>query len=301
MAAIEALQLALSSLRRNPVLFLGGLLLGVVLVPQSALQLAGVPLVPTLLQVLTFFVTPFVIAGIVGMADESLDGETTFGTLTSTGRDRYLPLLFGKFIEFAINVAFGIVAVIVAVFALFAVGLGATAGGGFDAGAIGLGTIALVGGVFLLLVLAYLVVVFFIQFFPVAIVVDETDVVEGFTTSYRTVRANLLSTFVYSIIQFAVGVLVSLPFTGFILFRTIQNAQNMSQMPGGPAAPGAGQFGALSLFSTPEVVAISLISLAMTMILSTFQLTYAVAFWDRVDATTREQSVSPDSPSEPMV
>ncbi len=284
MAAIAALRTAFGALRRNPVLFLGGLLYGVVVLPQTALQLARVPIVPTLLQILTFFVTPFVLAGLIGMADEAVDGDTSLGTLRAVGTDRYVPFLLGKFVEFAINVAFGIALFVVGLAFVFTVGVGSVAGGGVSTGALAVG-----GLVVLLVVLIAVVVRFLIQFFPVFIVVAESDAIDAFTDSYRFVRENLVAALGYTLIQILVGVVVSLPLAGFTYYRFLQSFDPSSVTAGGTGAgmgSGAGAAGGIggmaatpSLFSTPEVIAISLIAVAVTMLGMAFQQSYAVAFY----------------------
>jgi hypothetical protein len=287
MAAIQALRESLSALGRNPVLFLVGLLYGVVLLPQQATQFAGVPAVPTLLQILTFFVTPFVVAGLLGMADEALDGETSFSTLTRVGKARYVPLLVGNLIEFALTLAFGILAAIVgAVLAVVVLGSGGNAGVGVVAALV-------VGAVVLLFFLVY----FFIQFFPVAIVVGEADAVDGFTESYRLVRNNVVSTLGYSVISFVVGIVTTLPVSGFVFWRSFQNFQQFQEAGGAGGAPTPGQFpgGAGAMpgfsFSTGEIVLISLISLATTMLLFTFQRTFSTAFYRLHDPRTRPEDL----------
>ncbi|RDI71037.1 DUF7847 domain-containing protein [Halopelagius longus] len=285
MAAIEALRSALSALGRNPVLFLVGLLYGVITLPQSALQLAGIPMVPTLLQILTFFVTPFVIAGLLGMASESLDGKTSFSTLTRVGKDRYVPLLVGSIIEFAIFLVFGIVAAIVGIVAAFGV---FSAGGGGAGG----GAMLAVGALVLVVVLVGMLLVFFIQFYSVAIVVGGTGAIDGFRESYRLVRNNLVSALGYSVINFVVSLVTTIPISGFLFWRTFQN---FSQFENGGAGAGAGAAagGAAPMqalgFSTQEVILISVISLATTMLLFTFQRTYATAFYRAHEPRSRPE------------
>ena len=300
MAAIAALRTAFGALRRNPVLFLGGLLYGIVILPQSALQLAGIPLARTALQILTFFVTPFVIAGIIGMADEALDGDTSLGTLRAVGTDEYVPLLVGNFVAFAIAFVFGIVFVIAGVAVVLTVGISS-----LSVGAVGAGTLPLTGGVLLLIVLAYLLVSFFIQFYPVLIVLTDADAVGPFTESYGFVRRNLVSTLGYSVIRFVVSLAIAAPVTGFIVYRMFQNFDPSSATTGAGAGAGAGTagaaggFGALSgtaLFSTPEVIALSLVSLALTMLGIAFQQAYAVSFYRRhaADAADPSEETSGD-------
>ncbi|KTG14021.1 DUF7847 domain-containing protein [Haloferax profundi] len=276
MAAISSLQTALRSIGKNPVLFLGGLVLGLVTLPQLASQLAQIPFVPTLLQVVTFFVTPFVAAGIYGMADEAVEhaeSRTTLSTLTGVGREKYVPLLLANIVELGIVIAFGIAFFMVAAIVAISLGVGSLAGGGDLA----LGGGFLVGAVVLgLLFLVFVVVNFFIQFFPVAVVVSDAGAIESFGESYRLVRANVVPTLGYSVVQLVVGLLVSAPVSGFIFFQTFQNIQSVQSADGVTPGMVPGGLG----FSTVEIAAIAAISLATQMLLTTFQYTYAVAFFE---------------------
>jgi hypothetical protein len=288
MAAIRSLREALGALAGSPVLFLAGLAYGIVVLPQTALQLMGVPLAPTVLQVVTFFVTPFVLAGLIGMADEALDGDTSLSTLTTVGRERYVPLLLGNLVNFAIVVVFGILVVVVVLVAVFTVGLGAIAGesaGGAAGGAALGGSLLLVVGLFALVVLLFLLVAFFIQFYPIAIVAGGTGAVDGFRESVSLVRNNLLPALGYSLINLAVGLVTAVPTVGFIVFRQFQQVQRMGA---GGAGAGAGGFpaagpgpgaGGFSLFSPVEAAVVAVVGLATTMLLTTFQQTYGTAFY----------------------
>lgn len=281
MAAMAALRTALGALGRNPVLFMGGLLYGILVLPQNALQLANVALVPAALQILTFFVTPFVVAGVVGMADEAIDGDTSLGTLRAVGTDKYVPLLAGNVVEFAIVAVVGVVL-------------------GFVGVALVLGVFAGVAGVVSVVVgLVVIAILFFVQFYPVLIVLTDADTVESFTESYGFVRRNLLATLGYSVIRLVVSLVIAAPFTGIVAYRTFQRFDPSSVTTGGGAgtgasAGGAGGFGALtggeSLFSTPEVVALSLIGVAVVMLGTAFQQTYAVAFYRRHAADTPDSA-----------
>ena len=288
MAAIRSLREALGALVGSPVLFLAGLAYGIVVLPQTALQLMGVPLAPTVLQIVTFFVTPFVVAGLIGMADEALDRDTSLSTLTSVGRERYVPLLLGNLVNFAIAIVFGILFVIVVLVAVFTVGLGAVAGesaGGAAGGAALGGSLLLVVGLFALVLLLFLLVSFFIQFYPVAIVAGRTGAVDGFRESVSLVRNNLLPALGYSIISLVVGLVTAVPTVGFIIFRQIQQVQEMGAGGAGAGAgaggfPGAGAgAGGFSLFSPAEAALVAAVGLATTMLLTTFQQTYATAFY----------------------
>lgn len=273
MAAIKSLRTALQILVRTPVLFLAGLFLALVLLPQTVLSLAGVPIVPMLLQILTFFITPFILAGLIGMAAEGLDGDTSLSTWKRVGRDRYLPLLLGSLVEFGIAILFGIAFLVAIVGIVFAIGVGSIASGGFDPSSLGTGTLLIGIAVVGLLLLAYLVVAFFIQFYQVAIVADEADVVDGFRDSIGLVRNNLLSTLGYSIITVVVSLLVSAPVVAFAAFAALGSPQPPT---GGTPMPGAF---APTGFSLVTVAALSAITFALSTVLTTFKLTYATAFY----------------------
>jgi len=221
MSAVQSLRTAVDALSRNPVLFLGGLVYALVVLPQRALQLAAVPLAPAALQLLTFFVTPFVLAGVVGMAREALDGEASFGAFTATGSGRYLDLLLATLVEFGIQLAFGVAFLVLALVTVVA------AGGG------SLGPVAIVGaGLGVALVLAYLIVLFLVQFYPVLVVVDDAGPVDAVSGSVDFVRANLVSTLGYSVITVALGGLSALPVSGFAAYRFLTSGPGAGETPG---------------------------------------------------------------------
>jgi hypothetical protein len=177
MATIQSLTETFGTLKRNPILFAVGLLYAVVLLPQNALQTLGIPLVPRLIQIVTFFITPFIIAGLIGMGYEGRVRGTDFGTFKKVAKDRYVPMLLANLAIFALTVVFGI-----ALFAvlIFTVGLGIAAGGAENAlASVGVVALALVG----LVVLVFFVVMFFFQFFGPAIVADRVGAMEGLKRS----------------------------------------------------------------------------------------------------------------------
>jgi hypothetical protein len=288
MAVLSSLRTALGSPVSNPVLFVASFLIGLVTLPQNALSLLGIPLAPTLLQLVTFFVTPFLLAGLVGMAVEAQADGTAVGTLSREGKEHYVPLLLGTLLRTAIQFAFGIV---VALFGIVAVvvgigGTGALSGGGLDPAALA-GSLGLVLVAFLLFaLLPYVVVMFLIQFFPVAIVAEDRDVVEAFKRSYGVVRSNLLPALGYSVLSWVVSVLAAAPVTVFTLSRTLSRFQDASAGGSPPAGGGFGGAGAgagsISLFSPVEVSVISAMTLVLTTLLLAFQQSYAVAFFQAV-------------------
>ncbi|MFB6080970.1 MAG: hypothetical protein ABEJ81_08235 [Haloferacaceae archaeon] len=288
MVALRSLRDTVRALAASPVVFLGGLVYALVITPQSALSLAGVPIVPNLLSVVTFFVTPFVVAGTIGLAARALDGDATFAAFTDVGRRRYLSLLLGNLIEFGITVLVGVVVLAVGLIVALVLGVGIVAGGGGSmAGALGVGGLLLLGAVGLVLAVVVAAVFFLVQFYPVAIVYDEADAVEGFTRSYRLVRDDLLATLGFSVVNLLVGLLTSVPIVALVAVRAIRRGGVGPGAPGappGPAAgmgPGVGPAGGVvgGLFSLPEVLALTAVSLALTTVLMAFRQTYATAFY----------------------
>jgi len=296
MSAVQSLRTAVDALSRNPVLFLGGLVYALVVLPQRALQLASVPLAPAALQLLTFFLTPFVVAGVVGLAREALDGDASFGTLTETGTARYVDLLLGTLVEFGIQLAFGIAFVVLALLAVVAAG-----------GSVGpVGILGAALGV--LLALAYLVVLFLIQFYPVLVVVDGAGPVDAVTGSVAFVRGNVVSTLGYSVITVVLGGLAALPVSGFAAYRFLTDGPGSGDTPGpigggtSPGGPGAGGTpelaelfagGGLGL-STPEVVALTLVSATTTALFFAFRHTYATTFYRRHGRSVEERVLDDD-------
>ncbi|MFC7174136.1 hypothetical protein ACFQL0_13855 [Haloplanus litoreus] len=206
MSAIRALRTAVDALTGGPVLVFGGLLYALVVLPQQALQLAGVPLVPSLLQMLTFFLTPFVVAGVVGVARTALDGAASFDSFTAVGAKRYVDLLLATFVEFGIKLAFGIGFVVLG-FLLLAV-----AGSSGPAALVGLFVVAAVA-------VAHVLVLFGIQFYPVVVVLDDAGPVDAVTESVAFVRSNVVSTLGFSAITVLLGTLAALPFVGPAVYR----------------------------------------------------------------------------------
>jgi hypothetical protein len=284
MAVLSSLRTALGSLVSNPVLFVASFLIGLVTLPQNALSLLGIPLAPTLLQLVTFFVTPFLLAGLVGMAVEAQADGTAVGTLSREGKEHYVPFLLGTLLRTAIQFAFGIVAGLFGVVALVVGigGTGAVSGGTVDPAAL-VGSLGLIVVVFLLVVVVpYLVVLFVIQFFPVAIVVEDRDVVEAFTRSYGLVRANLLPALGYTVLSVLIWLLQVVPVSAFTLGRSLSEFQNFDASTTQPPAGGFGGAGGLSLFSPVEVAIISAMSLVLVTLLLALRQSYAVAFFQAV-------------------
>lgn len=200
-----ALQTALrrtpSALVRNPVVFVPVIALSALQVPQLLLQ-SSAPLVAAgasvLGSLLSVVLAPFLQAGIVGMADEALDGRTSLSTFVAAGREHYVSVFVVYLLLIGVNIALGVL-VFLGVLA-GAIGFAGSSGGTPDTAV--LAVLALVGGAVLL---AYLLFVFAIQFYGQAIVLDGFDAIASVRHSAGLVRRNLASVFGYSLLVSVFG------------------------------------------------------------------------------------------------
>lgn len=201
MVVLNALRRTPGAIRRNPVLFVPVLVLLLFQVPQLVLQstnpfLASV--VSAGISLVFVFVVPFFQGGLVGMAAEALDGSTSMQTFLAEGRGHYVSLLIGYLVLVAVNFVVGFVAFVAGI-------VGGIAFFTDAVGSVGLVVLVVAGGIVALAVLAYLVLVFFVQFYGHAIVLDDLGVAEGFGHSVSLVRHNLWSTFGYSLLVGGLG------------------------------------------------------------------------------------------------
>jgi hypothetical protein len=239
MAVFESIQIAALAARRNPVLFVVLLAYGVVQVPSrlvGALDPQIAILVSLGFSAVYFFVGPFYFAGLIGMANEAVDGETAAGTFVAAGKKYYTPVLL-------VN----LLLVVVAVVCLVVLSIG--------------GVIGAAG--FFAPLITTVAIIFFIQFFAHAIVVDDLGPLGGIRRSIRSVRHNLLSTIGYSVVVTAV----------FAIFYV---AGNVASLFANPAFA--------TLYGLPEVsfgVAVAL-TLALTIVsalVGCVMSTFSVAFY----------------------
>lgn len=226
MGAISSFPRALSGLTRNPILLVLVGLIGAVQFGQLALQsinpLVGMLLSLVLLIVYVFFI-PFYMGGILGMANEAIDGKTTIDSFLSEGKSNYVSLLAAYLVFAIVNVIVFVVGFIgFAVLSAFAIGLGSgpgttgtasaagTAGSAGAVSGVGMTGLLLVFGITGLGFLLYMLVVWFFQFYAHAIVLDDASFVEGFKWSFGLVRRNLLSVIGYSLIVSVGGVIIGI-------------------------------------------------------------------------------------------
>lgn len=198
MSTIDALNESFSVVKRNPILLVAGL------VTSTVLGVLG--LIPLIGPIVSIFVAPFLIGGLLGMASKALDGSTDLGEFLAAGKEHYLKILGATLI---LGVAYlgGMIAIAVptAFIGTFSMGMGSGSTAGFG----GFGTAVLV--MLALLFLAVLVVGFLLQFYTVAIVVGGANATGSFAQSYRVVRENLAGTLAYVALRIALGVAIAVP------------------------------------------------------------------------------------------
>lgn len=263
-------------------------MLFVVAAAFSLLQLPGFvaqsisPLLGSLVSLLTtglfVFVFPFLFAGVVGMADEALRGETSLGAFVASGTDHYVSMLAAYLLLFGASVVLGL-AVFFGTLLLggvaFAAGAGDVAGRTTVLVAVGL---LLVGG-FVLFVLP----LFFVQFYGHAIVVDDLGAVAGLKRSVSCVRHNLLAVLGYTVVVGVVGAGFGLFGAVFSLLTTPRFTGAGTGMAG--AAPGATAppvpVGAPSV-GPAAVVALAVVFVLASGVVGGFFAAYSTAVYRRI-------------------
>ena len=264
MAALNSLRPAIRALIENPILIVIVGLYGLVQLPQLALQPTQ-PIVAVIISLgitgVMLVVMPFFQGGLLGMADEALNGQTSLGTLVSEGKTNYVRLLLAYLALFAVNLVFGFVVFI----AMILGGIGLFAGDSQPSLA-ALGAIAVVG---ILVVLAYLLVIFFIQFYAHAIVLTDTTLVDGFKRSVSLVRKNIASTFGYTLLLLV----------GSVFFGGIGSIASLLLSPQATELP-------LPDVSLPVLAVAAIVYVVALAILGAFYATYSVAFYRSIEQKT---------------
>lgn len=260
MVVLSALRSAIAGLARNPVLLVATAILALLQLPQLLAQLLGPLLasVVSLLFSLAFVVVvPFFQGGLLGMAEEALGGHTRLGTFLDAGRDHYWSMLAAYLILLGALVAFWLVVVVLAVL------VGAVLLGSAGASLSNPAVLAVVGLLVAVVVLVYLGVVFFLQFYGQAIVVDGVGTIDGFRRSIRLVRGNLLPTLGYFLLSGVVGVV----FGGLAALATLAMTPAQSAvLPIPTLSPGG-------------VAAVAILLVAATALFTAFFMTFSVAFY----------------------
>jgi hypothetical protein len=262
MAVLKALPPAVSGLLRNPILIVVTALYGVVQLPQLLLQ-GSDPLVAAAVSLaftgLFVFVIPFFQGGLLAMGDEAIAGETGLGTLIRAGKANYVSLLLAYLVLFALNFVFGIVVFVGALIG----GVGVFLGGGDPS----LSALAVVVGIGALVALAYLLLVFFVQFYAHAIVLSGTGLADGFRRSARLVRRNWVSVVGYTVLLVIGGAFFGLLGAGATALFTEESL-----------------FGwALPAASTPLLVGAAIVLVLSTGIMGALYGTYSVSFYREIE------------------
>lgn len=247
----------LRALRRNPIIFLPVLIWTFIQLPVLMLEAMYPDLVSALSPLrsgLLILATPFVHAGLIGMADEALDGNTALSTFIQAGKDNYASVLSLYLLFVAINSVLGIV-LLVGALVLFLMSFGQS----------NLTTLAIVGVLLLLVLIAYLLVLLFVQFYGHAIVIEEVGVVEGVERSISQVRRHLLRTVRYSV----VGSIIGLLFTSTVVISYVLLLFPIPAMFGVP----------LPQFSPAEIVVGSALIMGVQVLVGGSFTVYSVAFY----------------------
>lgn len=250
----------LKPLWRNPVIFLPVLIWTFIQLPFLMLE----EMYPGFMSVLSpvrsgllIFATPFVHAGLIGMADEALNGYTALTTFIQAGKDNFVSVLSLYLLFVAINSVLGIILIVGALFLFL-----------MSAGWSDLIPLAITGVVLSLVLIAYLLVLFFVQFYGHAIVIEEVGVVKGVKRSISQVRRHLLRTVRYSVVSSIIGLL----FTSTVVISYILLIFPITAMFGVP----------LPQFSTAEImVGAALIMGVQTLVGGSFTV-YSVAFYHKI-------------------
>lgn len=202
------------TLRSNPIIFAGVFILIVVGAIGSVIQTLNTVGVLAFTAVF-FLVTPFFSAGVIGLIERSLTADASLSTILAKGREYYVTLLGATILQ---GVLFGILGAIIGL-------------GGVFAGIFALSGLGPVGAVLIgvaLILLLFVVPLFFLQFFDLAVVVSDTGAVEAFKHSYSIVRQNISSVLGFSILLNLIGAVVAIP-GNWLLFgtpMTVEELQN---------------------------------------------------------------------------
>lgn len=261
MDALKALQQSPPALARNPVIVIPALIIGLSQLPQLLLQ-ATSPLLASLvslgISLLFIFIMPFFQAGIIGMADESLEGRTRLSTFIADGKAHYVNALIAYILLLVIG--FGLFIVLFILFFITAFVLSILIPPYMESSGL---TVGVMGLVLLISYLPILLLVFFVQFYGQAIVLDNESSIDGIRKSVTLVRRNLLSTFGYTVIGTVFGGGLGLVLGGFSMV----------------ASPQPGPFVDLPELAFPTLTAAILVLIVLASAIGSFLAIFSVAFY----------------------
>ena len=193
MVLVSAFKDGYAALRANPILLVAGLLVGGGSQLQNVEHLIDSPLVSAGASLAWLIVFPFVLGGFIETARAAIEGtDTSVTQFLTAARTHYLRLLLGTvvFVLLVLGTAIGLGLV------GFILGIGSMALAAIHEMA------AFAAGVGSLLVwlLSVLVVIMFVQFYDVAIVIEDQSVTDSFRRSVALVRSNLKSVAGFSLV-----------------------------------------------------------------------------------------------------
>ena len=277
MAVVQALQAGSSALRRNPSIIGIMVIISLLQVPTQFAPLTG-PLASAVLglgvSLLSLLLIPFIFAGMLGMADEALDGKTSVDTFVETGKQYYTSMLGAYLLVLGGSLVLGIVAAIA--FAVFGIAVFSVVGG---VPGVGVSRVIL-GGIVIVVVGMFLFFpLFFIQFYGQAIVLNGQGAIRSFKRSVSLVRRTLWSVFGYSVFMFGIGLVFGLGSGVPSTLLSVQTAQP-SAVPGFPDIP-------LSILAGLIIVG----AVVMGLIGGLF-LTFSAAFYRSLDSTATDAELS---------
>lgn len=182
MQPLQSLFTAARTVRSNPILLLVAFAFIAAGEAMVAVQMVSPILyIVVALGWIAFF--PFLLAGFVGIAAEGLSESTTLSTFLREGRSNYVSMLGATVLFAIIFFALGFAWVLVALIG----GIGAIATGGTAGTAVGI-TVAVLAGL-VILGLPWM----FLQFYSVAIVVDDIGMASSLAHSASVAKRNLLA------------------------------------------------------------------------------------------------------------
>lgn len=214
MGAIASLSTAGATLRRNPLIFVGGFAFALGTHVPTLLELVH-PLASAGSSLLLFLLYPFFLGSLLGLADAGLEHTASLDDFWEAGTEHYLSLL-GASVLFAVGF---VVLAIVGGLVVLGVGaaLGAAAlGSGLDD--VGLGVVSGVGVLVFALGLALFALYALLQFYDAAIVVAGDDAVGSFSTSAELVGEHPLSVVGYTLVFGAISASIALVERAFYAF-----------------------------------------------------------------------------------
>lgn len=255
MAVLQALRQVPGALIRTPALIVPALVLFIFQIPQLVLQSTN-PLLASVVSLgasLLFLIfVPFFQGGMVGMADEALNGQSSLSAFVAHGKANYVQILIAYLLVMVVNFILGGI--------LFVVGFGALLSGVLQLGTVALATLGVVAAI---VALIYLLIAFLIQFYAQAIVLEKYTAIDGLKRSYSVVRSNLLATVGYMVLAFIIGGLLGLLFGGLSLLTTPEAATT---------------FG-LPALSTGGLIGVVLVMKLVGAVVSAFLSVYSVSFY----------------------